>query len=262
MQFLLKAFLALLLAHILTDFVLQTSRIAEQKKQGRPRGYIEHGLVHYLTACLFSGFVYLEWLASLQFQLTILGLTVAHLLLDWAKISLTRKGMLSDTALTFLLDQIVHVSTVGGAAWVIARPPSNELLEQITWLRSHDSNILLLLVVYTGVIFGGGSLVRYATKPLLGDESPMPTERADQLRNAGMYIGWLERFLVLTALLLQSPATIGLIITAKSIVRYPELKSVRFAEYFLIGTFLSIGIAILGGIILLTAFHGTATLPK
>ena len=58
-----------------------------------------------------------------------------------------------------------------------------------------------------------------------------------------MVRGWLERFLVITALLLQSPATVGLILTAKSIARYPEFKSERFAEYFLIGTLLSISMA-------------------
>lgn len=68
--------------------------------------------------------------------------------------------------------------------------------------------------------------------------------------------GWLERFLVLTALLLQSPATVELILTAKSIVQYPQLKSVRFAEYFLIGTLLSSSMGILGGLILLKPFEG------
>lgn len=77
-----------------------------------------------------------------------------------------------------------------------------------------------------------------------------------------MYIGWLERFVVLTALILQSPATVGLILTAKSIARYPELKSVRFAEYFLIGTLLSLTLGILGGLLLLKAFYGTVTLSK
>jgi hypothetical protein len=75
-----------------------------------------------------------------------------------------------------------------------------------------------------------------------------------------MYIGWLERFLILTSLLLQSPATVGLILTAKSIARFPEFKSKRFAEYFLIGTLLSISIGIVGGLILLKAFYGTLRL--
>ena len=90
----------------------------------------------------------------------------------------------------------------------------------------------------------------------------MVGETTNELENAGMYIGWLERFVVLTSLVLQSPATVGLILTAKSIARYPELKSVRFAEYFLIGTLLSVSLGILGGLLLLKAFHGTVTLGK
>ena len=43
----------------------------------------------------------------------------------------------------------------------------------------------------------------------------LPRETPAQLSNAGMYIGWLERFLVLTALLLHSPAAVGLIIVIK-----------------------------------------------
>src|SRR5256886_11296208 len=49
----------------------------------------------------------------------------------------------------------------------------------------------------------------------------------------------------LTALLLQSPGTAGLILAAKAIARYPEFKSEHFAEYFLIGTLLSFSIAVM-----------------
>jgi hypothetical protein len=87
-------------------------------------------------------------------------------------------------------------------------------------------------------------------------------ETSNEMQNAGMYIGWLERFVVLTALVLQSPATVGLILTAKSIARYPEMKSVRFAEYFLIGTLLSMSLGIVGGIILLKFLHGAVTLSR
>lgn len=105
-------------------------------------------------------------------------------------------------------------------------------------------------------------MVRFLTKPLLKTDLHELGETTNELQNAGMYIGWLERFVVLTALVLQSPATVGLILTAKSIARYPELKSVRFAEYFLIGTLLSLIIGMLGGLILLKAFYGTVTLAK
>ena len=82
----------------------------------------------------------------------------------------------------------------------------------------------------------------------------------EELRNAGLYIGWLERFLILTAVMVQSPALIGLILIGKSIARLPELKGPRFAEYFLIGTFLSISLAQVGGIVLSRLLCGTSSL--
>jgi len=116
---------------------------------------------------------------------------------------------------------------------------------------------LAVPVIYLAVVFGGGYLIRFLTRSLAEDVRTRSPERAsEQLQNAGLYIGWLERSLVLTALLLQSPATIGLILTAKSIARYPEFKSERFAEYFLIGTLLSMGIAVAGGAFLAKLIFG------
>lgn len=111
--------------------------------------------------------------------------------------------------------------------------------------------------VYTVVIFAGGYLIRALTRPLVNGDVRPAEETAAQLRNAGMYIGWLERFIILTALLLRSPATAGLVLTAKAIARYPEFKHVRFAEYFLIGTLLSLCVAMIGGLILLKLLYGS-----
>jgi hypothetical protein len=114
----------------------------------------------------------------------------------------------------------------------------------------------IVAMVYTLVIFGGGYVIRALTKPLLGEASRTPGESAHALRNAGMYIGWLERFVILTALLMRSPATAGLVLTAKAIARYPEFKQVRFAEYFLIGTLLSISAALVGGAVMFKLLYG------
>ena len=84
--------------------------------------------------------------------------------------------------------------------------------------------------------------------------------RSEQVENAGLYIGWIERFLVITAMAMQSPALVGLILTGKSIARFPEFKETRFAEYFLIGTLLSISMATLGGILLLELWYGSISL--
>ncbi|MBI3662722.1 MAG: DUF3307 domain-containing protein [Acidobacteria bacterium] len=262
MHQLIKAFLALYLAHLVGDFVFQSDRIVSQKKKGELGGYLRHAAVHYGAILSIACVLWPAWLVSVSFQAVVLSLTVIHLLVDWGKISLTERGKISDNLNSFLIDQILHFATVFVAAWLIVGTPLSEIFTQLAGLRAHEEMVLLLLVVYTAVIFGGGYLVRYMTKPLLQGSALIPGESTDQLRNAGMYIGWLERFLVLTALLLQSPATVGLILTAKSIARYPELKSVRFAEYFLIGTLLSISTAIGGAIVLLKVVYGSIALSK
>jgi hypothetical protein len=130
----------------------------------------------------------------------------------------------------------------------------------IDWSNAAQSHVLSVAVLYAAVIFGGGYLVRYLTRSLTLQLPEAKEESAEELRNADLYIGWLERFLALTAVLVQSPALIGLILTGKSIARLPELKGSRFAEYFLIGTLLSVSIALLGSIVLLRLLVGAVSL--
>lgn len=255
-------FLALYLAHLVTDFVLQPERLVTAKKRGSLLAYAEHGGIHLLGAILFLGFSVPALWKSLSFYGLAVALTLTHLVIDWGKIRLMRSGSIEDGAATFLWDQFLHFLTVWLAAWLIARPSLPGLIAKVRWMQLEIEKPLLLLVVYLGVIFGGGYIVRFLTKPLLKTDLQSLGETTNELQNAGMYIGWLERFMVLTALVLQSPATVGLILTAKSIARYPEMKSVRFAEYFLIGTLLSLAIGMLGGLILLKAFYGTVTLAR
>ena len=262
MQGLSNTLLALYLAHLSTDFVFQSDRMVIQKRNGGWGEYVKHGAIHFALALTAIGFASLASLRSLSSIIVIFGLTVVHLLLDRGKIALASSTLLRDGVLSFLLDQILHAATVVLAGWLIVRTPLLELRGQLASTQPEKGKILVLLVVYVGVIFGGGYLVRYLTKPMLKHPLKNTEESSEELQNAGMYIGWLERFIVLTALLLQSPATVGLILTAKSIARYPEFKSVRFAEYFLVGTLLSISLGIVGGLILLKAFYGAILLSK
>ena len=252
--------LALYLAHLLTDFVFQTSRMVKLKRVGRFAGYRLHGVVHYTAAVVLCGFFVPGMLFSLRFQLAVVLLTVVHLAIDWCKITLGALYAAADGVIGFTIDQLVHAVTVFLAAWWTVRaPPAAEMVRVLGILRRPDNKILLLLVVYVAVIFGAGWLIRFLTKPLMRDLKL--DESHAQLGNAGMFIGWLERFLILSALFEHSPATAGLILAAKSIARYPEFKREQFAEYFLIGTLLSISAAIIGGVILLKVFYGSSGLP-
>jgi hypothetical protein len=262
MHVLATSFLALYLAHLLTDFVLQSDRVVVGKRRGSVLSYLEHGGIHFLAATLFLGFAVPGLWRKFGFYGLVVALTLAHLGIDWTKIRLVNSNKIADEAASFVGDQVVHFITMASTAWFIARPATASVVAKLHGFRLEIEKPLLLLVVYVGVIFGGGYLVRLVTKPWVKSNLEVIGESTNELQNAGMYIGWLERFVILTSLVLQSPATVGLVLAAKSIARYPELKSVRFAEYFLIGTLLSVALGILGGLVLLKAFYGTVALGK
>jgi hypothetical protein len=258
MQILLRAFLAIYLAHLLTDFVLQTQRLVEQKRRGKPIAYLLHGLIHYLCAILLIGFFIPGAILALRTHLVIAGLTLVHLLIDFAKIQLSDKRVIKDGLRAFVADQLVHLLTVAFTAWLLSPGvPFSAFAALAGSQRSIGNKFLAVPVIYVGVIFGGGYLIRFLTRTLAEQvKDAEPQESGEQLQNAGLYIGWLERFLILTALLLQSPTAVGLILTAKAITRYPEFKSARFAEYVLIGTLLSVSLAFVGAVVLAWIFTG------
>jgi hypothetical protein len=258
MQILFRAFLAVYLGHLLTDFVFQTTRLVEQKRRGKASGYLLHGLMHYFSAVIITGFVLRGSILLPRTHLVILGLTLVHLLIDLAKIEFAGRHPASDGSLAYVGDQLLHFLTVVLAAWLLTPAvPFSELSNLLQQSRALPNKVLAVPVIYVGVVFGGGYLIRFLVRSLAtGVKSHSHERTSEQLQNAGLYIGWLERFLVITALLLQSPATVGLILTAKSIARYPEFKSEHFAEYFLIGTLLSISIALVGGALLAKLIFG------
>jgi hypothetical protein len=153
-----------------------------------------------------------------------------------------------------------HLTLIGitlCAAMLLARVPFT-MLPAIHIEGIAKWHILVGTTVYLFTIFAGGRLIRNWTKalglPVLSPETPA------QLQNAGLYIGWLERFLAVTAISVQAPALVGLILTAKALARFPEFKEPRFAEYFLIGTLLSLALATGGGLIIVRMLYGTFSL--
>lgn len=258
MQTFSKLILAVLLAHLLGDFPLQTSAVVQGKGRGS-RAYLAHGAIHLfvlvLCIAIFSG---PAWLNSVWFWVAGVLYVALHLGIDLAKHRLVSAKKLPDSTLVFLLDQALHVCTIFALVWFLARPDWTIVRSDFRWSPATGERALQAAVVYVAVVFTGGYLIRYLTRNLAASVHKVG-ETTEQVKNAGLYIGWLERFLVMTAILVQSPSMIGLILTGKSIARFPELKE-RFAEYFLIGTLLSITLAVLGGLLLAKLWYGTISL--
>lgn len=65
---------------------------------------------------------------------------------------------------------------------------------------------------------------------------------------AGEIIGILERYVTFVLVLVGGMAAVGFVVAAKAAARFPQFERERFAEYFLIGTLSSVGLAVLLGL--------------
>jgi hypothetical protein len=101
---------------------------------------------------------------------------------------------------------------------------------------------ILYILAYLVALWGGHHFTRLFLKNL-GPPGDSGIERA------GALIGYLERTFVLTFVLLNQFVAIAIVLTAKSITRFEELKDRKFAEYYLVGTLASMLFATLTGVL-------------
>jgi hypothetical protein len=251
--------LALALAYLLGDFPLQSSPLTPGKR--RRAGVLGRGLIHWvlilLSVLVFANrFVNPFWRFAIAAGIS----AILHLAIDAGKQYLIDHRHISQSITAFLADQVLHCAILLGFALYFVGIDRQALQRLGTISESSKLLVLEFAIVYIAVVFPGGHLIRYLTKGLVAREQTPFQESAEQLESAGLYIGWLERFLIMTAVVLRSPTLIGLILTGKSIARFPEMKEPKFAEYFLIGTLLSFTLALLGGLLLLLVWKGSISL--
>jgi hypothetical protein len=243
-------FLALLLAHLVADFVLQRDAVATGKARGRWRSWAEHGAVQFLAYELAVATFTPVRVGSGGTHGWLLALVLVHLALDRAKLWAKRHGEHGHEWLAFVIDQVAHALSIGCVAWLLAADPQVLVRLGSAWAAT-SKRALFLGVVYVGAICGAGHL-NAALLRKWSEKLPTTNRNTrDSLQDAGLYIGWLERFLVITAVLVGSPEGAGLVAAAKSVFRFEDARQGRaFAEYFLVGTFLSLSEAVGAGLVL------------
>jgi len=238
-------FLTLLLAHLIGDFVMQRGAVVAGKRAGRWVAWAEHLAVH--AVLLLAAWWLIQPLPvplgamSLGFAIIL----ISHALIDWAKI---RWGAGHELA-AFALDQAAHLlMLLLVSAWLVGgfQPLADELL---VW-HPLSPAWTLIAMTYILVVFACGWLNRLLLQSWTPDES-LPLQPLSGLADAGLRIGWLERFVLLSAFLAEAWAAVGLVLAAKSVFRFEDLrKGRRHAEYFLIGTLLSLSQVVLLGALL------------
>ncbi|WP_418501404.1 DUF3307 domain-containing protein [Flagellimonas sp.] len=228
--------LKLLLAHFIGDFVLQPAHWVADKlqKKGRSKYLYFHIGVHLLALLLILQFRYLG---------AVVCIVVTHLLIDLGKLYLTNP---KNYRWLFVLDQVLHLLVIASIVYWVHPFPID-----LSGLWEEKSLLLTTFLVF--VTFVSGIIMRMLLAPYI-DEIAKEDESGEggSLKNAGTYIGMLERLFVFGFILIQQWAAIGLLIAAKSVFRFGDLnkgKNRKLTEYVLIGTLLSFGLAILSGML-------------
>lgn len=227
--------LKLVLAHIIGDFFLQPLKWVKDKEKKKLKSVwlFAHIAVHLALMLV------LVW--DLSYWKLILSITAIHFIIDAIKVLLQNKN---NKRLLFFVDQLLHFTTI-----LILVPFFYK--DNFEFVFSFGSSELLLLIcaiflttptsIIMKTIFSKWNI----SKITKGNES---------LKDAGKYIGVLERLLVFTFIIVGQWSAVGFLITAKSVFRFGDLtasKERKLTEYILIGTLISFGIAILVSLIYL-----------
>jgi hypothetical protein len=231
-QFLILQFIAYLLAEYI---VLTDSKSKEINNTGFRSKYLKWQIL-----IVFG----LSWLLSFQTSFFIGAIAVAcsqWLILGFKKY-LTGNQKLVKYA--FLTDQILRLFFI---ALIVILFDKYYLIYSVIEIHL-KTKYLLIFTGYLICMKPVNKIIKEVFDFYEINISDNPAENIE-LPNAGKLIGLIERWLVLTFVLISQFEAVGFLIAAKSILRYSDHKTLK-TEYVLIGTMLSIGIAIAIGIII------------
>ncbi|MCF7803278.1 MAG: hypothetical protein K9N46_16410 [Candidatus Marinimicrobia bacterium] len=149
-----------------------------------------------------------------------------------------------------LLRYLVEISPNSANPLSDALVDFGENLTLLSAIRSPEMLKFILLVI-TGFLF----TLRESTvliRDILARISAEPVDQNNQTDedeyNRGRLIGYLERTLIYFLLVFGYYAGVMFVIAVKSIARYREFKNRDFAEYFLIGTLVSLLLAFIAAL--------------
>ena len=217
----------LVAAHLICDFVLQTDAFCERKNKLNGKGIafqLIHALLHAIVTYVFVAQWSLWWIAVVVF--------CSHFVIDILKSVLKRP----DSLPLFFIDQLLHISILAALSYYIVLAGQTVNCEGFSvWAIASGG---LLLLKPTSIIIS--QFFNNKRWNLATDDMSLPM--------AGRWIGYFERILVMTFILLGSYEAIGFLMAAKSIFRFGELKEkseIKRTEYVLLGTLMSFTIAVI-----------------
>ncbi|MBN2841768.1 MAG: DUF3307 domain-containing protein, partial [Sedimentisphaerales bacterium] len=227
-------FIYLYLGHLIGDILLQSKHLARSKGQ-------EFGsqILHSVVSTLGSVVCY--WVCDPGFWLVYFALFVGHVFIDEVKCKLDKYN---SSLQLMIIDQVVHLVFIGLlciAIWYqnIIKPDFgySPFFESL----SSQVAVNIALIVSGGILTVqfGSNLIQKALSKYVDRGEEVAGEVS--LSKGGKLTGQLERSIAYLLIISGNTVVVGLVIIAKSILRFNEIKDTKQAEYNIIGSLMSFG---------------------
>lgn len=213
------------------------------KKQNKANHFIWYILLYLLAIVL----VFIPiW--NIHFILPIILMSVSHIVICSIEIVLSKFKNFSDTKI-FMVDHILHLICITLLSIYITKESipitSNVIVSWLKYLNIDYLFVVKFLVLLLGNIIPCNFLIKTTVQHYKPKNNDPTTDTNNSSIGAGAVIGVLERFLIIIFFVNAQYSLIGLVLTAKSIARFSQLSENKdFAEYYLMGTLLSVLFAI------------------
>ncbi|WP_277673643.1 DUF3307 domain-containing protein [Piscibacillus halophilus] len=267
--------LLLILAHFLADFTFQSDQLIQERhhpdKKRRENAIVKHVGIHFIISV---GFVFIGMLISqsmnlllvLMLLIIIILISVTHYAIDSAKYYLDQQITSQKMKVVlFLVDQALHITII-----VL---PFIYLMEKysVGQVYIFEDVIALIILLYLNTVVASHFLHIVLNKiappnsieQTIEEEidrkedgqepqihtviTKSKTSYPESHHKIGRYIGMLERVLIMMFVYSGQVMGITIILAIKSITRFKQFDDKRFAEYYLIGTLMSMIIGLIFG---------------
>jgi hypothetical protein len=225
--------IAMFLAHLVGDYVLQWNRLAAWKAR-EMKGVLAHGLI----------VVAVTWLFSLPFDPTwwrgVVLIGLSHTAIDAFQL---RVRLPIAPLLRFTLDQVAHVAfillalTQGGFLH-----PSSIVADMLASLR--DERVLAYMLGYAFVTMPAWVVVKFLVYGLVKGSAP------NFAGGANKYLGIFERLLITTFVALGQFILIPLVATPRLVYEWPQVGGGERGSLYVAELLISLGLSIATGLAL------------
>ncbi|MCY1691100.1 DUF3307 domain-containing protein [Exiguobacterium sp. SL14] len=255
--------LSLLLVHLLADFPLQTKRMAPHKHRNRWI-LVRHLAVHGALMLLVFAFFVIRGTLSLEDANRVAWR-------EYSRVSRPTRCLPAQTSreasAAYWIDQALHIFAIIALTWLfvpIDWSLSFSRPEQVLWILCFSlvttellgHGIALMLAPFAPRLIEAHFERKVTRKEQLDGVSRTVTHEVEdsarsyttELNGIGRYIGLVERAIITLLVVTNATGAIGFIIALKALARFKQFEDRRFAEYYIIGSLLSILGAILCGL--------------